>query len=74
MTAEAERQLEALLEHLKRTRGFDFTGYKRSSLARRIQKRMLTLGMRQFSDYLDYLQVRPDEFPALFNAILINVT
>ena len=74
MAADDERQLEALLDHLKRSRGFDFTGYKRSSLARRIQKRMLGLGLRKFGDYLDYLQVRPDEFPALFNDILINVT
>jgi two-component system CheB/CheR fusion protein len=32
--------LEALLEYLKRARGFDFTGYKRGTLRRRIQKRM----------------------------------
>jgi two-component system, chemotaxis family, CheB/CheR fusion protein len=74
MSANAEQELEALLDYLKRTRGFDFTGYKRSSLARRIQKRMLALGLRQFGEYLDYLQVHPDEFPALFNDILINVT
>jgi two-component system CheB/CheR fusion protein len=28
--------LETLLDYLKRTRGFDFTGYKRASLERRI--------------------------------------
>ena len=37
---EEMREFELLLEHLKRTRGFDFTGYKRSSLMRRVQKRM----------------------------------
>src|SRR5439155_355840 len=34
------RALEALLEHLRGSRGFDFTGYKRSSLARRVSKRV----------------------------------
>ena len=31
---------EALLDYLKRNRGFDFTGYKRSTLVRRVSKRM----------------------------------
>ena len=31
---------EALLHYLKESRGFDFTGYKRVSLQRRIDKRM----------------------------------
>ena len=55
-------------------RGFDFTGYKRSTLVRRVEKRMSEVGIKSFADYLDYLQVHPDEFPHLFNTILINVT
>ena len=34
---------EALLDFIKRNRGFDFTGYKRPSLMRRIAKRMRPL-------------------------------
>jgi two-component system CheB/CheR fusion protein len=66
--------LDGLLAHLKRTRGFDFSGYKRASLERRIAKRMDAVGVAEYSDYLDYLEVHPDEFPALFDTILINVT
>jgi two-component system CheB/CheR fusion protein len=66
--------LEVLLAHLKATRGFDFTGYKRTSLERRIQKRMEAVGVADYGDYLDYLEVHQDEFPALFDTILINVT
>ena len=66
--------LESLLEYLKRARGFDFTGYKRASLERRILKRMQTVGCADYADYLDYLEVHPEEFAALFNTILINVT
>ena len=36
---------EELLEYLKLNRGFDFTGYKRSSLERRIVKRMQEVGI-----------------------------
>lgn len=67
-------ELENLLEYIRRTRGFDFSGYKRSSLSRRIHKRMQTVGIDNYSQYLDYLEVHPDEFVELFNTILINVT
>jgi len=41
---------------------------------RRIQKRMQMVGIEPYSDYMDYLEVHPDEFSHLFNTILINVT
>jgi chemotaxis methyl-accepting protein methylase len=66
--------LDVLLDYLKRTRGFDFTGYKRSSLERRIEKRMHEVEMGSYQEYLDYLEVQSDEFAFLFNTILINVT
>ena len=65
---------EALLVYLKESRGFDFTGYKRSSLMRRVDRRMTQIGVADYPDYLDHLQIHPDEFTALFNTILINVT
>ena len=71
---EEERIFEALLEYLKETRGFDFTGYKRSTLKRRVTKRMQSHKIDNFGDYLDYLEVNPEEFEPLFNTILINVT
>jgi len=68
-------EFEPLLNYLKRNRGFDFTGYKRSSLMRRIRKRMQAVAnFERFSDYMDYLEVHPDEFVQLFDIILINVT
>lgn len=66
--------LSALLDYLKRSRGFDFTGYKPASLGRRIAKRMAEVEIAEYSEYVDYLEVRPDEFAHLFNTILINVT
>lgn len=68
------QSFEALLEHLRQTRGFDFTGYKRLSLKRRVTKQMRTHKIDNFDDYLDYLEVHPEEFGTLFNTILINVT
>jgi two-component system CheB/CheR fusion protein len=69
-----DASFEALLEFMQQNRGFDFTGYKRPSLQRRVERRMQSLGIGDFGAYADYLQVHPDEFAQLFNAILINVT
>lgn len=73
-TSELNPEFEALLNYIKRNRGFDFTGYKRSSLMRRVDKRMQMLEISTYSDYMDYLEVHPQEFVDLFNTILINVT
>ncbi len=74
MSTTAEGKFDNLLEYLRRSRGFDFTGYKRPSLIRRVGKRMQTAGMRDFGEYTDYLEVHPEEFSQLFNHLLINVT
>jgi two-component system, chemotaxis family, CheB/CheR fusion protein len=71
---EPDPAFEALLEHLKTSRGFDFTGYKRSSLIRRVDRRMMQVGVTSYADYQDHLELHGDEFTALFNTILINVT
>ncbi|WP_255450058.1 CheR family methyltransferase [Skermania sp. ID1734] len=71
---EPEYAFESLLRFLRDSRGFDFTGYKRTSLMRRVRHRMDHLRIETFAEYLDLLQADSDEFAALFNTILINVT
>jgi two-component system CheB/CheR fusion protein len=70
----ADRDLEVLLDYLRRSRGFDFTGYKRTSLSRRIERRIQDVGADGYLGYLDHLEVDPEEFTQLFNTILLNVT
>ncbi|MDB9310513.1 PAS domain S-box protein [Aphanizomenon sp. CS-733/32] len=65
---------ENLLQYLRINRGIDFTGYKRSTLMRRVMKEMEALNIDSFVNYQDYLEVHPAEFKNLFNTILINVT
>ncbi len=74
MTGRQDADFEALLAYLQSGRAFDFTGYKRPSLMRRVARRMDTLGIEGYADYTDYLEVHPEEFSLLFNTILINVT
>lgn len=74
METKADESFEALLRYMRDSRGFDFTGYKRTSLMRRVRHRMGQAGYDSFEQYLDVLQASSDEFSALFNTILINVT
>lgn len=74
MINQPAEELERLLEFLRSSRGFDFSGYKRTSLTRRIEKRTRAVRAASYSDYIDYLEVHPEEFPRLFDALLINMT
>jgi two-component system CheB/CheR fusion protein len=66
--------VELVLDHLRLIRAFDFTGYKRATLDRRIRRRMQHLGIDTHEKYVEYLEVHPDEFEPLFDTMLINVT
>ena len=71
---ETDSGLEDLLVFIRDSRGFDFTGYKRSTVSRRIRKRMHEAGATDYTDYRDLLESSAEEFSHLFNTILINVT
>ena len=47
--------LDALIRFVKDERGFDFTGYKRATLGRRVTKRMQATGSGSYADYAEYL-------------------
>ncbi|MFC9434656.1 CheR family methyltransferase [Nocardia sp. NPDC057030] len=73
-TDSGDPALEELLLFVRDSRGFDFTGYKRTSLTRRIRKRMQEVQVSEYLDYRDLLESNADEFRNLFNTVLINVT
>ncbi len=60
-------QLQAWTEH-------DFSGYKRTTLLRRIARRMHVVGARTLSEYFEVLHDDGDEADALFRDLLISVT
>jgi two-component system, chemotaxis family, CheB/CheR fusion protein len=74
VTTDVDPQFENLLEFVRDARGFDWSGYRRPSLMRRFEKRLLAVGAPDFQAYHIYLAEHPDEFMELFNTILINVT
>lgn len=70
----AAYELEILLDYLKRSRGFDFSAYKRPGLMRWVLKRMQIVKSENFRDYINYLKLHPEEFTQLFDTLFINVT
>jgi len=69
-----EHDFDELMAMMKENRGSDFSGYKRSTLQRRIHRRMALLDLATFAEYKDYLEMEPEEYGHLFDSLLINVT
>lgn len=61
-------------EELRHRLGHDFSQYKRSTMLRRIQRRMQVVGASTGAEYLSQLREKTDEAELLFRDLLINVT
>ena len=69
-----ESALQRILGLVKQRTGHDLTGYKRSTLLRRLQRRMNLHQIEDPEAYLDLLQATPNEVDLLFQEVLISVT
>ncbi len=54
--------------------GHDFSGYKKSTIGRRIERRMAQHDIEDIEVYARYLKAHPAEIQTLFKELLINVT
>ncbi len=54
--------------------GHDFSGYKQSTIARRVERRLIVNQIESLDDYLRYLQQNPLEVESLFHELLVRVT
>ncbi len=59
---------------LKKVRGIDFTYYKRTTVLRRIERRMVVTHCSSLAEYARQLDNNPDEVNTLVKEILIGVT
>ena len=69
-----DKFVEEILERIKLMRHFEFREYKRATLKRRIERRMVDRKTRTPRDYLKLLSVDPTELDALVSSLLIKVT
>jgi two-component system CheB/CheR fusion protein len=63
-----------ILLFVKSAAGVDFTHYKKTTIKRRIIRRMLLYKLETLTDYLAYLKQHPSEASVLYADLLINVT
>ena len=66
--------LNRILMQLRSATGHDFTQYKKSTIGRRIERRMSMHNIEDKEVYARYLKEHPAEVQLLFKELLINVT
>jgi two-component system, chemotaxis family, CheB/CheR fusion protein len=66
--------MNRILMLLRSATGHDFSLYKKSTIGRRIERRMSQHDIEDMEIYARYLKEHPDEIQVLFKELLINVT
>ena len=73
-TASAASGMSRILMLLRSGTGHDFSLYKKSTIGRRIERRMTQHNIEDIEVYARYLKEHPPEVHLLFKELLINVT
>ena len=71
---ENNKDLDLILSMVKTAVGVDFSHYKKTTISRRVIRRMLLYKLDTLSQYIAYLIDNPSETSLLFADLLINVT
>src|SRR5215468_2127302 len=66
--------LNTIFQLLRRSTGVDFTHYRKTTILRRIQRRMVVHKIDKLDEYVRHVQLNPAEIKALYQDMLINVT
>ena len=69
-----QNQIQKIFVLIRSATGHDFSHYKPSTIARRIERRLAVHQIKALSDYILYLQKNPAEIDVLFKNLLIGVT
>jgi two-component system CheB/CheR fusion protein len=72
--AEGQEAVDQILALLRSVTTVDFTAYKRTTVLRRIRRRMALRGTERFDDYRRYLEEDRGEVRELYQDLLIRVT
>ncbi|WP_019867065.1 chemotaxis protein CheB [Methylovulum miyakonense] len=73
-TPKSAKGINRILMQLRTITGHDFSLYKKSTIGRRIERRMAQHTIEDADVYARYLKENPAEVNALFKELLINVT
>jgi len=68
------RSLNSIFQLLRRSAGIDFTHYRKTTILRRIQRRMVVHKLHHIEEYVSYVHSNPEEIALLYKDMLITVT
>ena len=71
---EDEEHVRRILAHIRVRTGHDFSNYKRSTVLRRIARRVQVTKQESLASYYTFLSQNAEEVQALFSDLLISVT
>jgi two-component system CheB/CheR fusion protein len=74
ITEDILKSMYHILAYLRTRIKYDFSGYRKNMLLRRIQRRMCVNQSNTLGEYYDYLKATPEESIALNKDLLIGVT
>lgn len=74
VTEHQEAALDVLLEKVYRDSGYDFRDYRRGTVARRLQRRMLATGAKTYVDYMHFLDLQHEEYDKFASYLTIKVS
>lgn len=69
-----ERLLAQFLDRIRERTGIDFSAYKRPTVRRRLQRRMVATANPRLRDYIRFVQRHPEEYQRPSATFLIKVT
>ncbi|MEI7429797.1 MAG: CheR family methyltransferase [Betaproteobacteria bacterium] len=73
-TESCATHINQILLQIRNRTGHDFSLYKKTTIYRRIERRMLQHGIDEMAVYTRFLKAHPAEIEILFKELLINVT
>ena len=74
VTEHQEVVLDVLLEKVYRDSGYDFRDYRRGTVTRRLERRMLATGVNTYIDYMRFLDSHPEEYDRFADYVTIKVS
>jgi len=74
LSAAALNGLNQILLQIRTSTGHDFSLYKKSTISRRVERRMAQHNIEEVALYARFLKQNPAEVQTLFKELLINVT
>jgi two-component system CheB/CheR fusion protein len=66
--------LVSLLEKVYREAGYDFRGYKRATVNRRLERRLHATGTWTYLEYMHFLETHPEEYRRLADELSIQTS